>query len=59
MHLRTDSSALHDRPSEEDLRTLAVDGFVGRAAQALRTEETPVAEDALRLLHRFVVEERR
>jgi DNA repair exonuclease SbcCD nuclease subunit len=59
MHLRLDVSGLHDRPSEEDLRTLAVDGFVGRAAEALRLDPTPGAEDALRLLHRFVIEERR
>jgi DNA repair exonuclease SbcCD nuclease subunit len=59
MHLRVDESELHDRPSEEDLRTLAVDGFVGRAVEALRAEGTSAAEDALRLLHRFVVEERR
>jgi DNA repair exonuclease SbcCD nuclease subunit len=59
MHLRIDVTALHDRPSEEDLRTLAVDGFVGRAVDALRAEGSPAAEDALRLLHRFVVEERR
>jgi len=59
MHLRIDDSELHDRPSEEDLRTLAVDGFVGRAVETLRTGGTGASEDALRLLHRFVVEERR
>jgi hypothetical protein len=59
MHLRVETSELHDQPSEEDLRTLAVDGFVGRAAQALRSESVPGSDDALRLLHRFVVEERR
>jgi hypothetical protein len=59
MHLRVEDGALHDRPSEEDLRTLAVDGFVGRAAEALRADGSAAAEDALRLLHRFVVEERR
>jgi hypothetical protein len=59
MHLRVDTSELHDRPSEEDLRTLAVDGFVGRAAEALRMDPAPAAEGALRLLHRFVIEERR
>jgi DNA repair exonuclease SbcCD nuclease subunit len=59
MHLRIDASELHDRPSEEDLRTLAVDGFVGRAVDGLRAEATVAAEDALRLLHRFVIEERR
>jgi hypothetical protein len=59
MLLRVDESLLHDQPSDEDLRTLAVDGFVGRAVDALRTEAGPVAADALRLLHRLVVEERR
>jgi DNA repair exonuclease SbcCD nuclease subunit len=63
MHLRTDLSDLHDRPSEEDLRTLRADGFVGRAAERLREEsgreETARAsEDALRMLHRFLLEER-
>ncbi|HEY2511715.1 MAG TPA: DNA repair exonuclease [Polyangiaceae bacterium] len=59
MHLRTDDGDLHDRPSEADLRALAVDGFVGRAADALRAGGTTASEDALRLLHRFVIEERR
>jgi hypothetical protein len=59
MHLRLEAGELHDRPSDEDLRTLAVDGFVGRAVEALRVAATPSSEDALRLLHRFVVEERR
>ena len=59
MHLRVDASGLHDRPSDDDLRTLAVDGFVGRAAEALQAREDRAAEDALRLLHRFVTEERR
>jgi hypothetical protein len=61
MHLRVDVKDLHDSPSEEDLRTLSADGFVGRAASMLRARasETPAAEGALRLLHRFLVEERR
>jgi hypothetical protein len=60
MHLRVEAALLHDRPSEEDLRALAVEGFVGRAAEALRARTgDAAAEDALRLLHRFVVEERR
>ncbi len=59
MHLRVDLDALHDRPSEEDLRTLQADGFVGRAAAILRDGKTPAAEGALRLLHRFLLEEKR
>jgi len=59
MHLRIDTSELHDRPSEEDLRALAVDGFVGRAAEALRAKGDRPSEDALRLLHRIALEERR
>jgi DNA repair exonuclease SbcCD nuclease subunit len=59
LHLRTDLSGLFDRPTDEDLRALAVDGFVGRAVEALRGEPSPAAADALRLLHRFVTEERR
>jgi hypothetical protein len=59
MHVRLDDGALHDRPSDEDLRTLAADGFIGRAAEALRQRGTREAEDALRLMHRLVVEERR
>jgi hypothetical protein len=59
MHLRVDDERLHDRPSDDDLRALAADGFVGRAAEALRQRGTREGEDALRLLHRFVIEERR
>ncbi len=59
MHVRVDAGELHDRPSEEDLRALAVDGFVGRAAASLQARGTRESEDALRLLHRFAVEERR
>jgi hypothetical protein len=59
MNLRIDASALHDRPSEDDLRALAADGFIGRAALALRERGTRESEDALRLLHRLLVEERR
>ncbi len=56
MHVRLDDGGLHDRPSDEDLRTLAAEGFVGRAAETLRQRGTREAEDALRLLHRFAVE---
>ncbi len=59
MHLRVDAGELHDRPSEDDLRALAVEGFVGRAAEALRARGDRAGEDALRLLHRFVAAERR
>jgi DNA repair exonuclease SbcCD nuclease subunit len=59
MHLRVEAGELHDQPSEEDLRALAVDGFVGSAASTLRASGTPATEDALRLLHRLVIEERR
>ena len=58
MHLRVDLAELHDRPSEDDLRTLRADGFVGRAAERLRQEGTRAGEDALRMLHRFLIEER-
>ena len=59
MHLRVDDGGLHDRPSDEDLRALAADGFVGRAAELLRTLGTREAEDALRLLHRLLLDARR
>jgi DNA repair exonuclease SbcCD nuclease subunit len=59
MHLRVDAGLLHDQPSHADLAALAVDGFVGRAVDALRAKGTPAAEDALRLLHRLAIEERR
>ena len=54
-----DDSLRDDEAMLQDLRTLAVDGFVGRAVESLRAEGSPASEDALRLLHRFVVEERR
>lgn len=57
-HLRVDADALHDEPSEADLASLAIDGFVGKAAERLRADPSPAARDALRLLHRFVQEER-
>ncbi len=58
MHLRVDFTSLRDRPSEDDLRALRADGFVGRAAERLRQEGTRAAEDALRMLHRLLTEDR-
>lgn len=58
MHLRTNLNELRDRPSDEDLRALRADGFVGRAAERLRQEGTRASEDALRMLHRLLTDER-
>jgi hypothetical protein len=57
-HLRVDLEGLHDEPSEADLAALEMDGFLGRAVERLRAEGTPAARDALRALHRFLLEER-
>jgi DNA repair exonuclease SbcCD nuclease subunit len=57
MHLRVDATELHDRPSDDDLRRLRAGGFVGRAADKLNAAGTKASEDALRLLHRFLVED--
>jgi len=39
--------------TEEDLARLAPEGFVGAAVERLRSEDSPAARDALRLLHRL------
>jgi DNA repair exonuclease SbcCD nuclease subunit len=56
MLLRVHTGALHDKPSEDDLRTLDAEGFLAKAAARLRTIESKAAEDAMRVLHRYVVE---
>jgi DNA repair exonuclease SbcCD nuclease subunit len=57
MLLRAHEGALADRPTDEDLARLSGDGLVGRAAAILRADPAPAARDALRLLHRFVLED--
>lgn len=64
MLLRVDDRELHDRPSAEDLDRLGGEGHLGRAIAHLRTpggtpDATREAEDALRLLYRFVMEDER
>jgi len=55
--LRLSSFAVTDRPSEEDLAQLEVEGFVGMAAKALGEASEEDAAGALRLLYRFVREQ--
>lgn len=64
--LRIRENEVHAEPTEEDLARLQADGFVGAAAEDLksRTESSSegeegdgAARDALRLLHRFLGEE--
>ncbi len=57
MLLRVKTDQLHDRANDADFLQLAGDGVVGRAAATLRAAGTRDAEDALRMLHRFVLEE--
>lgn len=57
LHLRLDDRRVLTRPSEADLEALAVEGFVGRAAAALRESPEPAAEGALRLLYRLLEDE--
>jgi hypothetical protein len=60
MLLRVDDHELHDRPTAEDLDRLGADGYVGSAITHLRASgPTEEAEDALRLLYRFVMEDER
>jgi DNA repair exonuclease SbcCD nuclease subunit len=56
LHLEVGRDGVVDAPSDEDLQVLTAEGFVGMAAEALRGEASPEARDALRLLHRLLVE---
>ncbi len=53
LHLEADADRVVEEPTEEDLRALAPEGFVGEAVEALRRTGTLAARDALRLLHRL------
>jgi DNA repair exonuclease SbcCD nuclease subunit len=57
LFLRVDLDGLHDRASGDDFERLVGDGIVGRAAAELRAAGTREAEDALRMLYRFAVEQ--
>jgi len=60
MLLRVDDRELHDSPTAEDLDRLGAEGYVGSAIAHLRASPgTQEAEDALRLLYRFVMEDER
>jgi DNA repair exonuclease SbcCD nuclease subunit len=60
MLLRVDDQELHDRPTDEDLDRLGGEGYVGSAIAHLRgSDATREAEDALRLLYQFVMEDER
>lgn len=56
LHLQVARDAVVDAPSEEDLRVLTAEGFVGEAAESLQAQNSTEARDALRLLHRLLVE---
>lgn len=56
MLLRWDATALRDEPTDEDLRSLAAEGWLGRAVDGLVADGAPEARDALRLLHRLLAE---
>jgi DNA repair exonuclease SbcCD nuclease subunit len=56
LHLRWNDDDLQDAPSEQDLRALDADGFVGVAAAVLREAGAPVDRDAMRLLYRLLGE---
>jgi DNA repair exonuclease SbcCD nuclease subunit len=58
LHLRVASDTVLPLPSEEDLRSIAVGGWVRAAAEALAASEAPADRDALLLLHRLVQEAR-
>jgi hypothetical protein len=58
MLLRVNTDELHDRAEDADLGELAGDGVVGRAAASLRAAGTRASADALRMLYRFVIEQR-
>jgi DNA repair exonuclease SbcCD nuclease subunit len=56
LYLRWHDERLLAEPSADDLATLSADGFVGAAADALRTGGAAEDADALRLLYRLLRE---
>ena len=56
LFLRHHDDALLDAPSEDDLRSLSADGFVGAAASALQAADSEADRDALRLMYRLIGE---
>lgn len=56
LHLDVDDGALADSASEEALEGLAAEGFLGLAAEELRTGGTAEERAALRLLYRLLGE---
>ncbi len=56
MCLRIKDDRVTAAPTEEDLRDLKLEGFVGTAVEQLREDGSQEAQDALRLLYRFQVE---
>lgn len=55
-HLRADTDAVRDVPSEADLETLRGEGYLGSAIERLRAGTDPRDADALRLLYRLIEE---
>lgn len=58
LHLRVASDTIVLMPTEDDLRNIAVGGWVRTAAEALAASPLPADREALLLLHRFVGEAR-
>ena len=54
LRLREDRVAT--APTEEDLRNLSLEGFVGKAVDLLKEDKSQESQDALRLLYRFQIE---
>ena len=54
--LRLHQERLEVRPDAEDFENLELEGFVGRAVEVLTEEGSPVAQEALFLLHRLLRE---
>ncbi len=55
-HLRLDADGVAVAATEADLEVLSAEGYLGRAIARLRSSETPVDADAVRLLYRLMKE---
>ncbi len=53
VYLRADLDQVHATPTEDDLATMAGEGFIGDALSALRGGTDPADADAVRLMYRL------